>query len=84
MMRAKKIEQEADLVLGSTDRLGPDPETVKKQIEMKDVNKFVDAMYAGTAFLASPPPSSLPVPGFLGKRCNGEATSDLRRLLGLD
>ena len=41
-----------------------------------------DVIYAGSAFVASPPPSSVPVPAFLGK--NGAATSDLRRLLGLD
>ncbi|KAK4265326.1 hypothetical protein QN277_026392 [Acacia crassicarpa] len=64
-----------DLVLGSTDRLGPDPEMVQKQIRVSD------GIYAGFAFVASPPPSSLPVPGFLGKNA---ATSDLRRLLRLD
>ncbi|XP_027338882.1 uncharacterized protein LOC113852727 [Abrus precatorius] len=42
-----------DLVLGSTDRLGPDP-------------------------------SSVPVPGFLGKRNGAAATTGLRRLLRLD
>ncbi|KAL0013614.1 hypothetical protein SO802_000683 [Lithocarpus litseifolius] len=68
----------SDLGLGSTDRLGPDPETVQKQIRVN----AVDGIYAGSAFVTSPPPSSLPVPGFLGK--NGPATSDLRRLLGLD
>ncbi|KAM3714261.1 hypothetical protein ACJW31_01G318800 [Castanea mollissima] len=71
----------SDLGLGSTDRLGPDPETVQKQIRVAEFNA-VDGIYAGSAFVTSPPPSSLPVPGFLGK--NGPATSDLRRLLGLD
>ncbi|OAY46955.1 uncharacterized protein LOC110617791 [Manihot esculenta] len=79
-----KLEKNADLVLGSTDRLGPDPETVQKQIRVDDFNKLVEGMYAGSAFVASPPPSSLPVPGFLGKSSNGAATNDLRRLLRLD
>ncbi|KAK7840081.1 hypothetical protein CFP56_017184 [Quercus suber] len=52
-----------------------------KQIRVAEFNA-VDGIYAGSAFVTSPPPSSLPVPGFLGK--NGPATSDLRRLLGLD
>ncbi|KAI4344240.1 hypothetical protein L6164_011488 [Bauhinia variegata] len=77
-MRAKS-EEDLDLVLGSTDRLGPDPETVQKQIR---VSEFKDGIYAGSAFVTSPPPSSVPVPAFLGK--NGAATSDLRRLLRLD
>ena len=72
-------EEDLDLVLGSTDRLGPDPETVQKQVRVSD---FKDGIYAGSACVTSPPPSSVPVPGFLGK--NGVATSDLRRLLGLD
>ncbi|KAK7304767.1 hypothetical protein VNO77_42654 [Canavalia gladiata] len=49
---ADSTDEGLDLVLGSTDRLGPDP-------------------------------SSVPVPGFLGKK-NGAATSGLRRLLRLD
>ncbi|XP_004508390.1 uncharacterized protein [Cicer arietinum] len=68
-----------DLLLGSTDRFGPDPITVQKQVRVSDSK---DGIYAGSAFVASPPPSSVPVPGFLGK--NGVATSDLRRILRLD
>jgi hypothetical protein len=81
--RAKSEGDEAgsDLGLGSTDRLGPDPDTVQKQIKVAEFN-VVEGIYAGSAFFTSPPPSSLPVPGFLGK--NGAATSDLRRLLRLD
>ena len=76
--RAKSVDN-LDLLLGSTNRLGPDPVMVQRQI-MVPVPK--DVIYAGSAFVASPPPSSVPVPAFLGK--NGAATSDLRRLLGLD
>ncbi|XP_062159084.1 uncharacterized protein LOC133866542 [Alnus glutinosa] len=75
-------KENLDLVLGSTDRLGPDPDTVQKQIKVSEF-KVVDGIYAGSAFVASPPPSSLPLPGFLGKK-HGSATSDLRRLLRLD
>lgn len=78
--RAKSVE-DSDLVLGSTDRLGPDPETVQKQIKVAEF-KVMDAIYAGSGAYASPPPSSVPLPAFLGK--NGAATSDLRRLLRLD
>lgn len=70
-----------DLVLGSTDRLGPDPVAMQTQIMISDSN-LKDGIYAGSAFFTSPPPSSVPVPAFLRK--NGVATSDLRRLLRLD
>ncbi|XP_020205848.1 uncharacterized protein LOC109791009 [Cajanus cajan] len=74
-----KTEVGLDLLLGSTDRLGPDPLTVQKQIRVSD---SANGVYAGSAFVSSPHPSSVPVPGFLGR--NGAATSDLRRLLRLD
>lgn len=80
--RAKSQEElDLDLVLGSTDRLGPDPETVQMQIKVSEL-KVADGIYAGSAFVDSPPPSSLPVPGFLHP--NGTATSNLRRLLRLN
>ncbi|CAJ1944752.1 unnamed protein product [Sphenostylis stenocarpa] len=74
-----KREMGLDLLLGSTDRLGPDPLIVREQIRVSDPNNGV---YAGSAFVSSPHPSSVPVPGFVGR--NGAATSDLRRLLRLD
>ncbi|PON67108.1 hypothetical protein PanWU01x14_105050 [Parasponia andersonii] len=78
---AAKVE-DVDLVLGSTNRLGPDPEIVMKQVRVSKC-KVVDGLYAGSgAFFSSPPASSLPLPGFLGKKDG--ATSDLRRLLQLD
>ncbi|CAN1328132.1 hypothetical protein LINPERPRIM_LOCUS34351 [Linum perenne] len=84
--KGKKKEEKvvADLGLGSTDRLGPEPETVQKEIRVQEFNsnKVVEGMvYAGSAFFTSPPPSSLPVPAFLGK---DDATAGLRRLLGLN
>lgn len=63
--RRLKKSGDLDLALGSTNRLGPDPETVQRQIRAKDL-KVVDRVYAGSAFVASPPPSSVPVPAFLG------------------
>ncbi|XP_059292464.1 uncharacterized protein LOC132045911 [Lycium ferocissimum] len=62
----------SDLVLSTTDRLGPEPDMVPKQMNF----------YAGSAFVSSPPPSSLPVPAFFKK--TSDATTDLRRLLRLD
>ncbi|KAJ4959338.1 hypothetical protein NE237_026449 [Protea cynaroides] len=74
-------------VLYSMGRLGPEPEMVPKQIGLTDL-KSVDGVFAGSAFLTSPPPSSLPLPGFFTKKVvpskNDVATTDLRRLLRLD
>lgn len=72
-------EDDLNLILGTTDRFGPDPVTMQKQIR---VSESKDGIYAGSAFVSSPPPSSVPVPFFLGK--NGSATSDLIRLLRLN
>lgn len=63
--------------LGSTDRLGPNPELVP-------VDR-VAGFYAGSSmFVASPPPSSVPLPAFFTKKTVTDATSDLRRILRLD
>ncbi|XP_054819392.1 uncharacterized protein LOC129318572 [Prosopis cineraria] len=41
--------------------------------------------YAGSSmFMASPPPSSVPLPAFFSKKVVTDATSDLRRILRLD
>ena len=69
-------ERVDDLVLQATDRLGPDPEIVSKQIGI------LSGFYAGSAFFTSPPPSSVPLPGFFAK--NKVATSDLLRMLRLN
>ncbi|GAB2289129.1 hypothetical protein Dimus_023431 [Dionaea muscipula] len=64
---------DGELVLCSTDRLGPDPEVVQKVVRLSDP-------YAGsTVFFSSPPPSSLPFPAALVR--SGAATIDLRRML---
>lgn len=74
-----------DVVVCGTQRLGPDPEMVPKQIR---IVKSGD-MYAGSAFAASPSPSALPLPSFSKKKqCSAavddSATRDLRRLLRLE
>ncbi|XVF28457.1 hypothetical protein REPUB_Repub15cG0030800 [Reevesia pubescens] len=81
---------EDGLVVTGTDRLGPDPEMVPKQIKIVDVKTPVtgkSAVYAGSAFAVSPEPSSLPLPSFSKKKqvpIDYSATRDLRRLLRLD
>ena len=60
-----KNDMGLDLLLGSTDRLGPDPLTMQKHIRVSDANN--NGVYAGSAFVSSPHPSSVPVPGFLGR-----------------
>lgn len=69
-----------ELILCSTDRLGPDPDMVQKQIKGSD-------FYAGSGpIVASPHPSSLPFPALLAKKekKSDAATMDLLRLLRLD
>lgn len=78
-VKVKIKKGDPDVALGSTDRLGPDPEIVQSQIRVGEL----PGAYAGPGMcVSSPPPSSVPVPCFLGK--NDLATCSLRRLLGLD
>ncbi|XVF66326.1 hypothetical protein PTKIN_Ptkin10aG0026400 [Pterospermum kingtungense] len=82
--------KEDGLIVTGTDRLGPDPEMVSKQIKIVDVTSPVTVksdVYAGSAFAVSPEPSSLPLPSFSKKKqfsIDDSATRDLRRLLRLD
>ncbi|KAG4182700.1 hypothetical protein ERO13_A09G060900v2 [Gossypium hirsutum] len=82
--------KEDGLVVTGTDRLGPDPEMVSKQIRFVDIKSPVTGksdVYAGSAFAASPEPSSLPLPSFSKKKhvpIDDSATRDLRRILRLD
>ncbi|KAF8035850.1 hypothetical protein BT93_C1772 [Corymbia citriodora subsp. variegata] len=52
-------------------------------------DRVLAGFYAGSAFITSPPPSSVPMPAFFAKKTGGmegfvDPTSDLRRLLRLD
>ncbi|XP_022722865.1 uncharacterized protein LOC111280003 [Durio zibethinus] len=82
--------REDELVVTGTDRLGPDPDLVSKQIRIVDIRSPVPGksdVYAGSAFAVSPEPSSLPLPSFSKKKqvsIDDTATRDLRRLLRLD
>ncbi len=89
-----KIKSEAlkkeggDLVIVGTQRLGPDPNLVPKQIRIVDLRPGCD-VYAGSAFAVSPSPSALPLPSFSKKQqsspvVDDSATRDLRRLLRLE
>ncbi|KAK8509346.1 hypothetical protein V6N13_062395 [Hibiscus sabdariffa] len=95
--KSVRFEKEnVDVDLGSTNRLGPDPGSIPTQIRLTESNnnsgnnKLVPApFYAGSAFVTSPPPSSVPMPAFFTKKIgvsvkNDDATSDLRRILRLD
>ncbi|KAM7463001.1 hypothetical protein LguiA_031122 [Lonicera macranthoides] len=81
-----------ELIISGTERLGPSPEMVPKQIKLSSVpsgGSFRPDMYAGSAFSLSPSPSSLPLPSFFSKKkvseiTDASATRDLRRLLRLD
>ncbi|XP_030473821.1 uncharacterized protein LOC130136199 [Syzygium oleosum] len=79
------------VVCDGTQRLGPDPAMVPKQVRMVDLRSPAAArrcdVYAGSAFAVSPEPSSLPLPSFSKKKhvsFDDSATRDLRRLLRLD
>jgi len=93
-IKSQALRKEGDgLVVMGTQRLGPDPRMVPKQIRIVDprsppMNGKCD-MYAGSAFATSPAPSSLPLPSFSKKKqvsaiVDDSATRDLRRLLRLD
>lgn len=85
---SKFIEKHGDPDLGSIERLGPDPKSVPTQIRLTESKNRVASFYAGSAFITSPPPSSLPLPAFFTKKSvtvkTADATTDLRRILKLD
>ncbi|GMJ15845.1 hypothetical protein like AT4G32020 [Hibiscus trionum] len=87
-VRFEKENIDVVVDLGSTNRLGPDPESIPTQIRLTESNnnKVVPvSFYAGSAFITSPPPSSVPMPAFFAKKSGVyDATSDLRRILKLD
>ena len=51
--------------VASTNRIGPEPKTVQKQIRAFRRPEIVSADYAGSCNSISPPPTSLPIPCFL-------------------
>ena len=79
-----------DLVASGTERIGPDPVVVMKQVRVKDLNPNPKpVLYAGSAFSVSPAPETLPLPSFFRRKeasvvVDDSATRDLRRLLRLD
>ncbi|XP_065863497.1 uncharacterized protein [Euphorbia lathyris] len=85
-----KDDQAGYMVVTGTDRLGPDPGMVPKQVRIAEFRSPVAGncdMYAGSGFAVSPAPSSLPLPSFSKKKhlaVDDSATRDLRRLLRLD
>ncbi|XP_010429096.1 PREDICTED: uncharacterized protein LOC104713622 [Camelina sativa] len=61
--KKKMVNNDVDLIVSSTNRLGPEPETVRKQIgALKRLEIF-----AGAGCSISPLPSSVPIPCFLEK-----------------
>ncbi|GMG98962.1 hypothetical protein Nepgr_000802 [Nepenthes gracilis] len=82
--RPTSEDSAVESVLYATSRLGPDPGLLPKLSERSPV---VDVFHVGTAFITSPPPSSLPFPAVITKRSSGlkadEAASELRRMLRL-
>ncbi|KAF5743344.1 hypothetical protein HS088_TW09G01412 [Tripterygium wilfordii] len=83
---AAPIKAKSYMNLGSTEKLGPNPESVK-EIRLAHSGP-VNGFYAGSAFFTSPPPSSLPLPAFFTKKTTtvkyDDATSDLCRILNLN
>ncbi|QCD77042.1 uncharacterized protein LOC114188023 [Vigna unguiculata] len=88
-LKSGALRKEGDnLVVVGTQRLGPDPEKVTKQIRIVDFWSGRD-VYAGSAFAMSPSPSALPLPSFSKRQVAAavvdySATRDLRRLLRLE
>ncbi|ESW19827.1 hypothetical protein PHAVU_006G158900 [Phaseolus vulgaris] len=89
-LKSEALKKEGDdLVVVGTQRLGPDPEKLGKQIRIVDFRSGRD-VYAGSAFAMSPAPSALPLPSFSKRQVGAaaavddSATRDLRRLLRLE
>ncbi|CAN6853083.1 unnamed protein product [Brassica oleracea] len=61
---------DVELIVASTNRIGPEPKTMQKQIGALKKSEIVSVDYAGSCNSVSPPPSSLPIPCFLEKKKN--------------
>ncbi|CAI0466556.1 unnamed protein product [Linum tenue] len=86
-------EASSSVAVNGTERIGPCPEAVPRQIRITDARPPPPPLatrkcdvYAGSAFAMSPAPSALPLPSFSKKQVSVDdsATRDLRRLLRLD
>ncbi|KAJ6673944.1 SPLICING FACTOR PROLINE- AND GLUTAMINE-RICH-LIKE [Salix viminalis] len=81
------VVKNEDLGFVSNNRLGPDAVLFPTQVRLTESRDLVNGFYAGSAFVTSPPPSSLPLPGFFTKKTNNppvvDASSELMKLLGL-
>ncbi|KAG6739238.1 hypothetical protein POTOM_056829 [Populus tomentosa] len=82
-----EAEKSEDLGFVSNDMLGPDAVLVPTQVRLTESMHIVNGFYAGSAFITSPPPSSLPLPGFFTKKTVNsvavDASSEIMKLLGL-
>ncbi|URE19850.1 alginate regulatory protein AlgP [Musa troglodytarum] len=59
-----------DSALRTSNQLGPEPEILPRKVGLA----VLESAYAGPAFLASPSPSSLPIPSFFLKKAVSRAT----------
>ncbi|AEE82115.1 hypothetical protein AtNW77_Chr4g0274151 [Arabidopsis thaliana] len=60
-----KMIKDVDLIVSATNRIGPEPEILMKQIGALGLQSF-----AGANCSLSPPPSCVPIPCFLGTKNN--------------
>ncbi|KAF5187714.1 hypothetical protein FRX31_022701 [Thalictrum thalictroides] len=77
---AEKLKLEVTVV-SSSDRLGPEPEMIPKEVRLTDLKSVNGETFAGSVFVSSPSPNSLPFPTFTKQVV---ATKDLRRILGIN
>ncbi|KAL4592347.1 hypothetical protein LXL04_005338 [Taraxacum kok-saghyz] len=64
---------------------GRSTEVVDREIKSNQMKSKATEFFAGFAFVDSPPPSSVPLPGFFMKNtvaARSDPTADLRRILG--
>ncbi|XP_068312489.1 uncharacterized protein [Pyrus communis] len=74
--------------LGNTNRMGPEPKRVPKLSKQADRNRTARFYAGSSSCIASPPPSSLPLPSFFAKKGvatnTDAAASELLKLLRLN
>ncbi|XP_030512088.1 uncharacterized protein LOC115726380 [Rhodamnia argentea] len=91
-----KVETEARRTEEGAGSVSPAPELAQARTQKAESarvspwsGRVLAGFYAGSAFITSPPPSSVPMPAFFTRKTGGldgfaDPTSDLRRLLRLD